>query len=159
LSEEFHFELPIKVRFRDVDAFGHVNNAVYFTYMEQARIGYMRAAGLVPKNYGDTWLIIAEATCQFKAPSPFGASLVVKVRVPELRRSSFLMEYRIEECSTRRVMAVGRTVNVAYDYAAGKSRPIPPDWRAKIEQLGGNSPLIDGSCPAQKGVPHDELFR
>jgi acyl-CoA thioester hydrolase len=153
LSDEFHFELPIEVRFRDVDAFGHVNNAVYFTYMEQARIGYMRAAGLAPKSYEDTWFIIAEATCQFKAPSPFGASLVVKVRVPELRRSSFLMEYRIEERSTRRLIAMGRTVNVAYDYAAGKSRPIPPDWRAKIEQLEGNSPLIDGSMPSTKRSP------
>lgn len=133
MGDEFHFELPIEVRFRDIDAMGHVNNAVYFTYMEQARISYMRAVGSLSERLDETWFILAEETCQFKAPIPFGMPIVVKVRVSEMRNSSFVMEYRIEARDTGRVMALGRTVNVAYDYAAGQSMPIPPKWRAKIE--------------------------
>ena len=133
VSDEYHFALPIEVRFRDIDALGHVNNAVYFSYMEQARISYMRALGLMPERLGEASFIIAEATCRFKAPVPYGMPLVVRVRVVEMRGSSFFMDYSIEEQGTRRVMAVGRTANVVYDYAASKSVPIPPEWRAKIE--------------------------
>jgi len=67
---------------------------------------------------------------------------VIRVRVTEMRTSSFLMDYSIEDENTGRVtpalaaqvsVATGRSVNVAYDYAAGQSIPIPPEWRAKIE--------------------------
>jgi acyl-CoA thioester hydrolase len=133
VGEEYRFALPIQVRFRDIDAMGHVNNAVYFSYMEQARISYLRALGLTPECLGETSFIIAEATCRFKAPVSFGMPLVVRVRVAEMRGSSFFMDYSIEEQGTGRVMAVGRTANVVYDYAASKSVPIPPEWRAKIE--------------------------
>jgi acyl-CoA thioester hydrolase len=133
VSEEYRFALPVEVRFRDIDAMGHVNNAVYFSYMEQARISYMRALGLMPERLGETSFIIAEATCRFKAPVSFGIPLVVRVRVAEMRGSSFFMDYSIEEQGTGRVMAIGRTASVVYDYAASKSVPIPPEWRAKIE--------------------------
>jgi len=54
VSDEYHFALPIEVRFRDI-ALGHVNNAVYFSYMELARISYMRALGLMPERLGETF--------------------------------------------------------------------------------------------------------
>ena len=139
MSEEYRFALPVEVRFRDIDAMGHVNNAVYFSYMEQARISYMRALGLMPERLGETWFIIAEATCRFKAPVSFGMPLVVRVRVAEMRGSSFFMDYSIEEQGTGRVMAIGRTASVVYDYAASKSVPIPPEWRAKIEAFESGS--------------------
>jgi acyl-CoA thioesterase FadM len=68
--------------------------------------------------------------------------LVIRVRVTEMRASSFLMDYSIEDENTGRVTpalaaqssaATGRSVNVTYDDAAGQSIPIPPEWRAKIE--------------------------
>ena len=132
MSEEYCYALPVEVRFRDIDAMGHVNNAVYFSYMEQARMSYLRALGLMPERLDETPFILAEATCRFKAPVPFGMPLVVRVRVAEMRDSSFFMDYSIEDQNTGRVMAIGRTVSVVYDYAASKSVPIPPEWRAKI---------------------------
>jgi acyl-CoA thioester hydrolase len=133
VSEEYRFALPIEVRFRDIDAMGHVNNAVFFSYMEQARVSYLRALGLMPERLDGISFIIAEATCRFKAPVPFGMPLVVRVRVAEMRGSSFFMDYSIEEQGTGRVMAMGQTVSVVYDYTASRSAPIPPEWRAKIE--------------------------
>jgi acyl-CoA thioester hydrolase len=135
MTDRFHFAYPIEVRFRDIDSFGHVNNAVYFTYMEQARISYMRQLGLRPDHPEDAYFIIAEATCQFKAPVPFDMTLVVRVRVSEIRRSSFVMEYRIEDQATGQVMALGKTANVAYDYALGKSMPLPSEWRERIDSF------------------------
>jgi len=142
LNQEYRFGCPIEVRSRDIDTWGHVNSAVYFSYMEQARIRYMQHLGLAPDQLAKAPFIIAQAACQYKAPVPYGMPLVIRVRVTEMRTSSFLMDYSIEDENTGRVtpalaaqvsVATGRSVNVAYDYAAGQSIPIPPEWRAKIE--------------------------
>ena len=142
MNQEYRFGCPIEVRSRDIDTWGHVNNAVYFSYMEQARIRYMQHLGLAPDRLAKAPFIIAQAACQYKAPVPYGMPLVIRVRVTEMRTSSFLMDYSIEDENTGRVTpalaaqvsaATGRSVNVAYDYAAGQSIPIPPEWRAKIE--------------------------
>lgn len=148
MREDYRFELPIEVRFRDIDAMGHVNNAVYFSYMEHARIRYMQGLGLMPARPDEATFILAEVTCRFKAPVPFGMSLVVRLRVTEMRNTSFLMDYSIEEQGTGRVMALGQSVNVAYDYAAGHSITIPGDWRARIEafERGAWSSKERGVC-------------
>lgn len=137
MGHEYRFEHPIEVRFRDVDALGHVNNAVYFTYMEQARVAYMSRLGLMSGRLGESGFILAEATCQFKAPVPFGMRLVVRVRIAQMRNSSFIMDYSLEEAESGQVMALGRTVNVTYDYEARKSRPIPDEWRDRITAFEG----------------------
>ena len=77
-KEGYRFSTLMDVRFRDVDAMGHVNNAVYFTYLEQTRVDYVRAAGFVSKDAtfpGGIGFILAEAHCQFKSPAYFGERL------------------------------------------------------------------------------------
>ena len=132
-NDAFRFSTPIQVRFRDLDALGHVNNAVYFTYMEHARFKYFEQLGLMADDVSSIGFIIAEATCQFKAPIKLSTQLVVKARTSRIGNSSFSMDYRLEDEASGQVMATGRTINVAYDYAAGKSVPLPPDRRAAIE--------------------------
>ena len=132
-GDQFHYSLPISVRFRDLDAFGHVNNAVYFTYMEMSRTGYFERLGLFNGNFPAVFFIIADATCQFKAPIQMHTRLIAKTRVSSIGSSSFVMEYQLVDQATDQLMAVGRTVNVMYDYAAGRSVPMPDDWRATIE--------------------------
>ena len=129
----FRFAVPIEVRFRDLDALNHVNNAVYFSYMEHARITYMSRLGLINEDVSDTGMILAEAACTYIAPIVFGQKLVVRVRVSHLKNSSFVFEYRLEDPTSARLMAAGRSVQVCFDYAAGKSVPIPDGWRTRIE--------------------------
>jgi acyl-CoA thioester hydrolase len=136
--DAFHCSLPVQVRFRDLDAFGHVNNAVYFTFMEMARVEYFRQIGLLkPGEFPSPFFIIAEATCQYKAPIDMETPLVVQVRVSRLGHSSFDMEYRLLHEVSGAVLAVGRTVQVAFDYDAKRSVPLPDEWRAAIAQLEG----------------------
>jgi len=129
----FRFSIPLEVRFRDVDALGHVNNAVYFTYMEHARIAYLRRLGLFSGDPSDTGMIVAEAACAYKAPIVFGQSIVVRMRATNLKNSSFIFEYSLEDSGSGQVMATGRSVQVCYDYVAGRSTPIPTIWRERIE--------------------------
>jgi acyl-CoA thioester hydrolase len=129
----FHFSTPIKIRFRDLDAFGHVNNAVYFTFMEVARVEYFKQTGLLqPGEFPSPFFIIAEAACQFKAPIDMATSLIIQVRVSRLGNSSFDMEYRFVDEVSGAVLAGGRTVQVTFDYVANRSVPLPAEWRQTL---------------------------
>ena len=135
-AESFHCATPIAVRFRDLDAFGHVNNAVYFTFMEMARVAYFTQIGLVqPGRFPSPFFIIAAATCQFTAPIAMETPLIIQVRVSRLGNSSFDMEYRFVDEVSGALLAAGRTVQVTFDYTAQRSVPLPAEWRAAITQL------------------------
>lgn len=137
-AETFHYSTPIKIRFRDLDAFGHVNNAVYFTFMEMARVAYFTQIGLLKSgDFPSPFFIIAEATCQFKAPIDLATPLMIQVRVSRLGNSSFVMEYRFVDETTGAVLATGRTVQVTFDYAANCSVPLPDEWREIFTEFEG----------------------
>jgi acyl-CoA thioester hydrolase len=137
-AETFHCATPIKIRFRDLDAFGHVNNAVYFTFMEMARVEYFVQIGLLKHGeFPSPFFIIAEATCQFKAPIDMDTQLNIQVRVSRLGNSSFDMEYQFVDEMNGAVLALGRTVQVTFDYVAQRSVPLPDEWRTAIAQLEG----------------------
>jgi acyl-CoA thioester hydrolase len=123
----------LSVRFRDCDAMGHVNHAVYFTYLEQCRLTFWRElTGAAAPN---ARVIVARAECDYRAPAFFGDELEVRVNVGEIGRSSFGLDYEIVHAEKRHVVAVGRTVMVSYDYAAGKSTPLPDVARALLAGL------------------------
>jgi acyl-CoA thioester hydrolase len=124
----FRFSTNLEVRWRDVDALGHVNNAVFFTYLEQARVHYLRELGFALDNPTDVGIIIAEASCRFKSPLRLREQVTVRARVSELRRSSFTLEYRIEG-GDGRLAATARTVQVCFDYDEERPIPIPTQWR------------------------------
>jgi acyl-CoA thioester hydrolase len=124
----YRFSTALEVRWRDVDALSHVNNAVYFNYLEQARLHYMDELGFLLPNSTDVGIIIAEASCRFKSPLKLGEHVTIRARVSEFRRTSFIFEYRIEG-EDGRLAATARTVQVCYDYEDQRPSPIPDKWR------------------------------
>ncbi len=138
----FRHSTSLEVRWRDLDALGHVNNSVYLTYLEQARVHYLSDLGLVSDGVDDIGMILAEVTCTYHAPLSLGEQVTVWTRVSELRNSSFIFEYRMEG-GDGRLAATARSVQVCYDYRAGRSMPIPERWRATISAyepaLGGGA--------------------
>lgn len=113
------------VRFRDLDGMGHVNNAVFFTYMESARIAYLASlgAGSNPQQS----LILARAEADFRSPIAFGEDIEVGVRTSRMGTKSFELEYEVR--ADGRVAAEGKSVLVGYDYERGASVEIPAQWR------------------------------
>ena len=127
---DYHFFHPVEVRYADIDAQRHLNNAEYFTYMEQARVKYLQNLGLWNgKDFGALGIILVEASCAYKAPVAFGQTLNVAVRIGRLGNKSFELFYSLQDAKTGEEMAGGRTVQVAYDYSVGQSIPIPEQWR------------------------------
>jgi len=134
-AESFPYKVTLEVSFRDLDAMGHVNNAVYLSYMETARIKFLVDL-LAVTSLHDLPVIMAEATCTFKAPAFFGEQLIVGVGVSRFGSKSFDMTYRID-AGDGRLIALGRTVQVMYDYAAARTLVVPEDFRAKVRAFQG----------------------
>jgi acyl-CoA thioester hydrolase len=135
--EGFRHTFPIDVRFRDIDALGHVNNAVYLTYTESARIEYFRhvAFNTPQQPLDEMSLILAEITCTFKRPVVYGQRVVVGTRVVRMGNSSYQLESQIDADGETATLV--KAVVVHYDYAAGRSAPIPPEVRARINDFEG----------------------
>lgn len=126
------FEHELDVRFRDCDPMGHVNNAVYVTYLEVARFAWWRQV-FGPTGLADHGFIVARVEVDYRKPALPGERLLVRLRVEKLGRTSFTVIYEILNTRTREVVAEGRSVQVAYDYEAGRSVPLSPDLRARLE--------------------------
>ena len=137
-AEGYSLAVPLEVRFRDMDSMGHVNNAVYFTYFENARIAYWRAVPGVRSRRSLNY-ILARAECDFKSPTTLEDELRCHVRVSSFGRSSFTFEYLLRDERTGRIVAEGRTVQVMYDYAARKAEPMDPGVRTAIEEFEGRT--------------------
>jgi acyl-CoA thioester hydrolase len=132
----FRFRIQISTRFRDCDMFGHVNNAVYLTYMEEARWAYWRhLTGDFPHTRLPG-LILARVECDFIRPVHAAERLDVWTGTTSLGRTSMKMDCEIMN-ERGEVVARGQSVVVAYDY--GEAKPIPiPDWcRTRIEEYEG----------------------
>jgi acyl-CoA thioester hydrolase len=134
----YSLAVPIEVRFRDMDSMGHVNNAVYLTYFENARIAYWRAVPGV-RSRRNLDYILARAECDFKSPTTLDDRLVCHIRVASFGRTSFAFEYLLRDEHTGRVVAEGRTVQVMFDYSARKAEPLDPGVKAAIEQFEGRA--------------------
>jgi len=124
----------LEVRFRDCDPMGHVNNAVYLTYLEQTRFNHWRSLWRfgTPEAPPDMpGVILARIECDYKRPATFGDSLEIRLSVAEIGRSSFRYEYEIVDGQGRQVLTA-KSVQVMYDYAAARPVPIPDHIRALL---------------------------
>jgi acyl-CoA thioester hydrolase len=115
-----------RVRFQDLDGLGHVNNAVYLTYMEQARSEFLRDRGLVT-NLDDLTIILARVEIDFRSPVSYGETVDVEMRPGRLGTKSFELEYTLRV--GERIVAEARSVQVGFDYETDETIPIPEAWR------------------------------
>ena len=134
--EGFKVVTPLVPRFRDTDAMGHLNNAVYVTYFEVARTAWWRAL-TGDKDYQKVPFILAHTTIDFRSPAFVHETLLVGIRVSRIGRSSFECAYRVAEETTDRLVCEGRSVQVIFDYEKGASYPMPDDLRAKVRAFEG----------------------
>jgi len=135
---EFRFYHPIEVRYGDLDPQQHVNNARYLTYIEQARIAYVKELGLWDgKSFQEIGIILAEVRVTYKAPILWGQAIQVGMKINRLGNKSVDVIYAIEDIPTGDLHATASTVQVAYDYKTSQTIPIPEDWRQIITEYEG----------------------
>ncbi|HWT15894.1 MAG TPA: thioesterase family protein [Patescibacteria group bacterium] len=123
---------PVTVRWGDMDAYNHVNNSVYATYVEEARLHWFRS--LDPNWMGeDAAPILAALNTNFRKPIEWPAEIVVEMFAGRVGRSSFTARFRIVDRQAPDVLyAEGDSVLVWIDPKSGKSIELPPHLRAAL---------------------------
>ena len=150
MIDEFRHRTRLEVRFRDIDAFRHVNNAAFFTYIEQARIRFLidlldvEAVERLP-------LILAAVQIDFRSPILFGQEVEIGTRVDWIGNTSFSMSHRLTASPEARMVAEAATVLVAYDYDAEKPMPVLDAWRAAFTRWEGRDLVRPAQAVAAKG--------
>ncbi len=137
------FTHQLEVRFRDCDPMGHVNNAVYLTYLEQARFHLWRAAGIAKAAIASSasadaavpadvpGVIVARVEIDYRRAAQHGDLLSINVGVAAIGRTSFTYEYQILDQSGA-LIATAKTVIVRFDYAAGRPVPISDELKQAL---------------------------
>jgi acyl-CoA thioester hydrolase len=116
------------VRFRDCDPMGHVNNAVFSTYLEQARLAWFGSDGEMPLSD----VILARTEIDFRSPVTVGETVEVSVRPARLGTKSFELAYELH--AGGRLVAEAKSVLVGYDYARAESTAVPDRWRRRLAE-------------------------
>ena len=129
--QDYRHWTPLQVRWGDMDALGHVNNVVFFTYDESARLAYFgELMKDDPKFWKDYGLILAHIECDFIAQLKPPATLDVGFRISKAGRTSLQTEAGM--FLGDELIAITRGVVVWFDYASNTSLPVPEDVKARI---------------------------
>ncbi len=141
------YRVGIEMRFRDLDAYGHVNNAVVFNYLEVARVRFLGEHFTVEPQDDEPLYLVKRAECEYKRPIPLLDRIYIELHLEELRSSSFRLGYRLcDRDGTEYARA--ETVMVTVDSRSGRPTRVP-DWlRSRLTTADHNSELgytADGS--------------
>ncbi|WP_153117509.1 acyl-CoA thioesterase [Rhodocyclus tenuis] len=121
----------IPIRWGDMDAYGHVNNTIYFRYFEQCRVEYLEKLGFAVAPQGSAPVII-NAACTFLVPLNYPGVVEVRMFCGAPGRSSIPSSYEIRLQGQETLFAVGEAKIVWMDVASGKSVPIPEQLREEL---------------------------
>lgn len=118
------------VVWRDLDSYAHVNNAVYATYLENARLDFLGA--LIQAANENFQVILAEHTIRYRSQAHLGERLLIETSIREVRNSSFVMIATIKEAKEGRLVAESEAILVHFDYEGARPRPVSPEWRERL---------------------------
>ncbi len=127
----------ISIRWGDMDAYRHVNNTLYFRYMEQVRVEYLASIGVTVQPTGSAPVLI-NAGCTFLVPLTYPGTVEIRMYFGALGRSSVHTSYEIRIQGDETLYATGDAKIVWMDVVTGKSVPIPDDLRARMTDHTGD---------------------
>lgn len=128
LQAAYPMVLSTKVQWGDMDALNHVNNVVYFKYLENTRLTLMEQMGIFPRLFEEgTGLVIADARCRYKAPVVYPDTLHIGVRAELAGEDKVVFHYALFSEQMQRVAAEAETIQVCVNPETGRKRPMP-EW-------------------------------
>ena len=136
LLSDFTIVIELPVVWGEMDAYGHVNNIIYFRYFESVRIAYFEQMEFVEyKKKTGIGPILAQTSCRFKIPLFYPDYVKVGARVPSIDSDRFKMEYKMVSKKHQSVAATGDGVIVCFNYIENKKVPLPDDLIKKINEI------------------------
>jgi acyl-CoA thioester hydrolase len=141
-ERRFNFTSPVKVRFAETDANGHMSHVSVILYMEQARCDYLAALGLFDREHiqrTDKTFVLAKQSVEYRSQAYFHDELDVTCGVTRVGTSSLDIDYEIYNRATGTLIAVGTSTLVHFDNKTQKSAPLPADLIERIGKVEGRS--------------------
>lgn len=134
MDGKFKHFTPIQIRFKDIDALGHVNNANHLTYLELARIGYFEQVVGSNINWSEKGIILANISIDYLRPIYLKEALHVGTRCSRIGNKSFTLEYEICCRDEGKDLPAARasSVLVCFDYASSAPINMPSAWKEKL---------------------------
>lgn len=129
---------PVQIRFSDVDSFGHVNNAVYWSYFDVGRLDYLHRLFADDFELLDETVIIVHVEADYKVQTRLKDAIAVRTGITGIGERSLKMHQEIVNTETGAVHASSTSVLSGFSKTLQKSIPIKPEWKSKIaafEQL------------------------
>ena len=129
---DYKYKTGIPIRFSDIDAFGHVNNAVYLTYFEIARSNYWKE--IIHWDWSRSGIILGRSEINYLKPITINDEIVCYVRTIRIGNSSFDVMHVLAKITPQgeEIVTTGKTVCISYDYSANRSISIPPQERLNM---------------------------
>src|SRR5688572_15448596 len=139
--QEYNTVLSLRIDWADLDLFGHVNNVVFFRYIQAARVNYCEHIGLTSLNDNDQLsFMVASSQCHFKRPLKYPDSIEVATRAAWLKNTSLQLEYLIRN-SEKEIVAEASDVIVVYDHHKKEKVVISEALRNVIREREGDVTL------------------
>lgn len=132
-----------EIRFADIDAMGHVNNAVYFSYFEQARMQFFKDIVGRKWDWNVTGIIVARNEVDYKAPVFLHDEVHIHLACDHIGNKSFTLSYEVVRTNadgTTTVCAAARSTLVCFNHATGASIAVPTEWRTYLEKMLSANP-------------------
>ena len=135
----FRHQCAIQLRFKDIDALGHVNNANHFSYLEIARVKYFNEVVSPDNDWQKEGFLLAKVNIDYLRPIYLNDEVNVFTRCPRIGNKSFDLEYAIVKRvdNEYQLLATAMSVNVCFDFKIQKSIPVKALWVEKLKTYDG----------------------
>ncbi len=130
----FRHEVPLQIRFNDIDLLGHLNNAVYIQFFDLGKSRYFQDVMPEGVDWRHINIVVANINCDFFAPTYITEPIAVLTTITHMGEKSFALEQRIVNSDNGEVKCIAKTIMVGFDMTTGKSAPIGPKWVEALER-------------------------
>lgn len=131
----FRHVVDIQTRFTDIDVLGHVNNNVYLSMMDLAKVSYVEAISGGAITIRDIRAVVVNINCDFYEPSYFNEPLQVWTAVTHIGHRSFTLEQRVVNANSGRTKCIGRTTLAGFDPATATGADLDPTLTAAVVEF------------------------
>lgn len=135
--EIFKTSLPIQIRFNDIDAMGHINNNVYFSYFDLGKTAYFDVIKPTAISWTDGLIVVAHIEVDFLSPIFYKEKIVVESKIIKLGDKSGVFLQQLRNVKTNEVKCRCESIFVTYNAHTQSSMAIPPIWREAISAYEG----------------------
>jgi acyl-CoA thioester hydrolase len=141
LLARFPVVLELPVQWGEMDAYGHVNNTVFFRYFESARMEYLHQCGLVESLERDSiGAILHSTSARFRRPLHYPDTVQIGATASDIKADRFTMTYAVVSLTSETIVAEGTGIIVSFDYQAGKKADLPAEVLRRLTLIEQGSP-------------------